>query len=161
MKRFEWLTSTGLRVLSLVGVVLAYLGTAQRAVGLETALLTLVVALLAILGVLVIAFERDVDDNFTGVRTDLTAGFDRVVAALTEPAAVDVRKADGAVRKSRRTKQRGPTGVGALGGATAGGAMEAAFGPAGIIFGGLLGGLVGNELEFRESRSRQTGTGRR
>ena len=115
-------------MLSLVGVVLAYLGAAQRAVGLETALLTLTVALLAILGALAVAFERDVDDNFAGVRTDLSAGFDRVVEALTVPAEGNVQKADGGVRRrSRRTKRQGPSGVGALGGATAGGAMGAAF----------------------------------
>jgi hypothetical protein len=157
VKRFEWLAGTGVRVLSLAGVVLTYLGFARRAVGLETALLTLVVALLAILGALVVAFERDVDENFGGVRADLNAGFDRVVAALTVSADVEVRKADGGVRrKSRRTERPGPSGVGALGGATAGGAMGAVFGPAGILLGGLLGGLVGNELEFRGNRSGQS-----
>lgn len=158
VKRFEWLAGTGLRVLSLAGVVLAHLGFARRAAGLETALLTLVVALLAILGALVVAFERDVDENFAGVRTDLDSGFDQVVAALTATADVEARKADGgARRRSRRAERPGPSGVGALGGATAGGAMGAAFGPAGILLGGLLGGLVGNELEFRGGKRRRTG----
>lgn len=162
MKRFEWLAGTGTRVVSLAGVVLAYLAFARRAVGLETALLTLVVALLAILGALVIAFERDVGENFAGVRADLNSGFDRVVSALTASVEPERRKADGGVRRrSCRTGQTGPSGIGALGGVTAGGAMGAVFGPVGIFLGGLLGGLVGNELEFLGSKRRRTGVEQR
>lgn len=45
-----------------------------------------------------------------------------------------------------------PSGAGAFGGLVVGGAIGLPFGPMGVLIGGLLGAVVGNQIEYDQLR---------
>ncbi len=45
------------------------------------------------------------------------------------------------------------SGAGALGGMVVGGALGLPFGPAGVVIGGILGALLGNQVEYESKRA--------
>lgn len=45
-----------------------------------------------------------------------------------------------------------PSGAGALGGMVVGGALGVPFGPLGVLMGGAIGAVVGNQIEYEQRR---------
>ena len=52
----------------------------------------------------------------------------------------------------RREERIETSGAGALGGMVLGGVLGLPFGPAGIIIGGIIGALLGNQIEYESER---------
>ena len=121
----------------------------------------------------------DVISEIEQFRSEASAGFDGVVDGIEkrEVGEEDVRKTDGGgsnfvshedfTQRNRNwngrmgTEEyvdlgaREPSGAGALGGVVAGGLLGAPFGPAAVIFGGVVGGLVGNAVEYQNLKERR------
>ena len=164
VKRFDWLKAVTIWVVGAVGTALAVVAAAQNYLGMRlvNALLVLLVVAVAGLSLLLSAVRKDVDDDLDQLQTDVNQGFDRVVDALdAEP---DDARADGGDAAAEPTRSRdqsdplGPTGVGALWGMLAGASVGTAFGAVGILVAGLVGFLLGNEIEYQDCR-RKSGRG--
>ena len=121
----------------------------------------------------------DVVSEIKQLRSETSAGFDGVVDVIEkrDVEEEDVRKTDGGrsnfvshedfMQRNRNWNgrmgaeeyvdlgAREPSGAGALSGVVAGGLLGAPFGPAAVIFGGVVGGLVGNAVEYQNLKERR------
>ncbi len=99
------------------------------------------------------AMERDVEDNIHELQDELNRGFDKVEALIRAREMNEDVKTDGAGEPVR--EDAGSSGYGALGGMIAVGALGLPFGTAGAVVGGLLGALIGNEIEYQDIKDRR------
>lgn len=153
MNRFTWIKGIAGWSLAAVGTGLAIITYAQQYMGLdfESSLLILIVLALGGSFISLFSIARDIEDDIEDLHMDVNGGFDRVLTILDD-ADEDV-VADGGTRTGiRRSASPGrvePTGGGAFGGMIAGSAVGSIFGPPGLMLGALVGGLLGNEIEYQ------------
>jgi uncharacterized protein YcfJ len=97
----------------------------------ELALILLIIITVAIFFAIVY-IGREVDD---------------VVKELPSMCRYRVTAQNGGAEEEEEAEVR-PSGVGAFGGMIAGGALGLPFGPIGVLVGGVIGALIGNQLEY-------------
>lgn len=110
------------------------------------------IALLAFFGAVAIEIWLYQTSIMVDIRSDISdvkKGTKRIEEKITRVSSNPSRNKDGEKEEEERIET---SGVGALGGMVAGGILGLPFGPAGVIIGGILGAIAGNQIEYEDKR---------
>lgn len=137
-------------LLSLIERFRTFLGLSREEI-LEILILIsifIMIILLAIVGNQLSRIERRIERGFKRLEKAITSGFRSLNASNPHGHHHPSEPKEEEEEEEEKEQEIKLTGAGAFGGMIVGGALGLPFGPLGVLIGGILGALIGNQLEY-------------